>query len=100
MRDARESESPVNCGFLFLFQAMDWSLCLARFQELDGEPDFFTNQTLIHLVMHANGAQSLDPERYVLRLDDQFVYRDDYASPAIVLRHYVNPVRHKFWNAS
>ena len=100
LRDARESESPVNCGFLFLFQAMDWSLCLERFQELDGEPDFFTNQTLIHLVMHANGAQSLDPERYVLRLDDQFVYRDDYASPAIVLRHYVNPVRHKFWNAS
>jgi len=50
--------------------------------------------------MHANGARPLDRGRYVLQLDDQFIYRDSYAGPAIVLRHYVNPVRHKFWNAA
>jgi hypothetical protein len=33
----------------------------------------------------------------VLQLDDQFVYADWYAGPQIVLRHYVGPVRHKFW---
>ena len=44
--------------------------------------------------MHANGAESLDPDRYVLRLDDQFGYRDQYASRPSSLRHYVNPVRH------
>jgi hypothetical protein len=37
--------------------------------------------------------------RYVLQLDDQFIYPDCYAGSQIVLRHYVNPVRHKFWNA-
>jgi O-antigen/teichoic acid export membrane protein len=100
LRGPNEYKNPANCGLLFLFQTLDWSLCFERFHELDGEPDFFTNQTLIHLVMHANGAESLDPERYVLQLDDQFGYRDLYATPAIVLRHYVNPVRHKFWNAS
>ena len=35
----------------------------------------------------------------VLQLDDQFVYSDRYAKPAIALRHYVNPVRHKFWTS-
>jgi len=98
LRHPNESRNPVNCGFLLLFQKLDWSLSLKRFQELEGPPDYFTNQTLIHLVMHANRAQPLDPQHYVLQLDDQCLYQDRYAAPAIVLRHYVNPVRHKFWN--
>ena len=48
--------------------------------------------------MHANGVQPFDPRRFVLQLDDQFIYPDKYAGPEIVLRHYVQPVRHKFWN--
>ena len=98
--DSEEAKNPVNCGFMILFRSLDWSLAIERFLELKGEPEFFTNQTLIHLVMHANGARPLDRGRYVLQLDDQFIYRDSYAGPAIVLRHYVNPVRHKFWNAA
>jgi len=98
--DPEEARNPVNCGFMILFRSLDWSLAIERFLELKGEPEFFTNQTLIHLVMHANGARPLDRGRYVLQLDDQFIYRDSYAGPAIVLRHYVNPVRHKFWNAA
>jgi hypothetical protein len=35
--------------------------------------------------------------KFVLQLDDQFQLADRYASKSIVLRHYVNPVRHKFW---
>ena len=54
---------------------------------------------MTHLTMHANGARALDSQKFVLQLDDQFVYRDRYASREIVLRHYVNPVRHKFWTA-
>jgi hypothetical protein len=49
--------------------------------------------------MHANGALPLDATRYVLQLDDQFIYPDRYAGARLVLRHYVNPVRHKFWTA-
>ena len=47
--------------------------------------------------MHAIGARPLDPAKYVLQLDDQFVYRDFYADKTLAMRHYVNPVRHKFW---
>lgn len=95
-----ETRNPVNCGFMIVFRPLDWSLAIERFLELEGSPEFFTNQTLIHLVMHANGAHPLDRARYVLQLDDQCTYRDRYAGPGIVLRHYVNPVRHKFWNAA
>jgi len=54
---------------------------------------------MTHLTMHANHAAPFDPRKYVLQLDDQFVYPDRYANPTIALRHYVNPVRHKFWTS-
>lgn len=97
LRDAGETANPVNTGFLLLFRKLDWTVSLERFAALESDPTFFTNQTITHLTMHANGAASFAPEKYVLRLDDQFVYPDRYANPNIALRHYVNPVRHKFW---
>lgn len=96
-RNPTEREHPVNTGFLLLFRPLDWSLAIARFLELRDAPNFFTNQTITHLTMHANGALPFDHRKYVLRLDDQFVYRDCYAGKRLALRHYVNPVRHKLW---
>ena len=96
-RKESEKERPVNTGVLFLFKPLDWSLGLARLEELSGPPNFFTNQTLTHLTIHESSAAPFDPQKYVLQLDDQFVFCDRYASQEIVLRHYVNPVRHKFW---
>ena len=94
-----EEKEPVNTGFLLLFQPLDWSLSVTRFLELKATPNFFTNQTMTHLTMHANGAQPFDSRKFVLQLDDQFVYPDRYATPGIAMRHYVNPVRHKFWTS-
>ena len=96
-RQPNESKNPANCGLLLLFRKLDWSLGIERFEALGEEPNFFTNQTLVHLVLHQNGARPLDPRKYVLQLDDQTIYPDRYASAEIALRHYVNPVRHKFW---
>jgi hypothetical protein len=96
-RDPSERVHPVNTGFLLLFRSLDWSLAIARFLELNGAPNFFTNQTMTHLTMQANGALPFDHRKYVLQLDDQFVYGDRYAGKSLVLRHYVNPVRHKLW---
>ena len=98
-RNDSEKQQPVNTGVLLLRRKLDWSLSVERFLELQGAPTFFTNQTMTHLTMHANAAQALDPEKFVLQLDDQFVFREHYASGALVLRHYVNPVRHKFWTS-
>lgn len=97
-RREEEKKNPVNTGVLFLTRKIDWSRSLDRFLELAGAPNFFTNQTMTHLAMTAAGAVPLDPAKFVLQLDDQFEFADRYASPDIVLRHYVNPVRHKFWS--
>jgi len=97
LRGASEEIEPVNTGFLLLFRPLNWSLGIQRFLAMSGAPNFFTNQTITHLTMHANGAQPFDPRKYVLQLDDQFVYPDRYADASLALRHYVNPVRHKFW---
>ena len=97
LRGDEKTKSPVNTGVLLIRQPLDWSVGIQRFLELKGEPNFFTNQTITHITMHANGAQPFDPAKYVLRLDDQFVYADRFADPGLVLRHYVDPVRHKFW---
>jgi hypothetical protein len=99
LRRPDEATDPVNTGFLLLFQKLDWSLSVERFLEMKGAPDFFTNQTMTHLTMHANRAVPFDTRKYVLQLDDQFIYADRYANPSIALRHYVNPVRHKFWTS-
>jgi hypothetical protein len=96
-REPNEQLNPVNCGALLFLKKIDWSIAIRRFLELEGEPNFFTNQTLAHLALHRNGARSFDPAKYVVQLDDQFVYSDRYARRELALRHYVNPVRHKFW---
>jgi len=97
LRGANEERKPVNTGVLFVFRKLDWSLSISRFLESEEEPTFFTNQTMTHLTMHENGGRAFDPEKYVLQLDDQCVFADRYAGPRLALRHYVNPVRHKFW---
>ena len=99
LNNPAEANDPVNTGFLLLFQKLDWSVSVQRFLELKGDPTFFTNQTMTHLTMHANRAAPFDSRKYILQLDDQFVYRDRYANPTIALRHYVNPVRHKLWTS-
>lgn len=97
LRDPSERADPVNTGVLFLREKLDWSASLARLVELEGAPSFFTNQTATHVTMHASGAHPLDARKFVLQLDDQVIYRDRYASAHLILRHYVSPVRHKFW---
>src|SRR5438067_2795439 len=97
LRNPAEAADPVNTGVLFFFRKLDWSLAIERLQKLEGVPNFFTNQTMTHLTMHANGARPLDRSKFILQLDDQFQLADRYANNSIVLRHYVNPVRHKFW---
>ena len=71
----------MNTGVLSLFQKLDWSLSLQRFAEMDGAPNFFTNQTMTHLRCIKTRRAPLDPARWVLQLDDQCVYPDYYAGP-------------------
>ena len=97
IRDETEKKNPANMGFLLLFKRLDWALGLARLRAFHGVPNFFTTQTVTHLCLHANDARPFDRQKFVLQLADQTIYRDRYANRSLAMRHYVNPVRHKFW---
>ncbi|TVQ57946.1 MAG: hypothetical protein EA366_07705 [Spirulina sp. DLM2.Bin59] len=88
---------PINGGLIIFGHPPDWSAAMARFLALTTPPTYFTEQTMMHLTLHRDGAKPLPLDRYVMARDDEFLWGDRYAGPEIVLRHYVTPVRHKFW---
>ncbi|MGD2182504.1 hypothetical protein [Lusitaniella coriacea] len=97
---SHESErlNPINGGFILFKNTLDWTLAMERFLNLKEPPNYFTEQTMVHLTLHHNQALPLSPQHYIMERDDEFIYSDKYAGKTIVLRHYVSPVRHKFWH--
>ena len=95
--DDLEKLNPVNGGFIVFKKSLDWSFAVERLSKITELNHYFTEQTLVHLTMHYNQAKPLCSKRYVLSVEDQFIYPDKYAGKEIALRHYVNDVRHKFW---
>jgi hypothetical protein len=96
---APEAElQPVNGGFFVLFGPLDWDEALSRLARLDTTV-FHTEQTLLHLAMHASGGRALDGARYVVDTDDMRAWATGHAHAALALRHYTTPVRHRLWSA-
>jgi hypothetical protein len=95
--DDSEKLNPVNGGFILFRHELDWTFAIERLANLQEYPSYFTEQTIVHLTMHFNQGQPLCSKKYVLNVEDQFIYGDKSASKHIALRHYVNDVRHKFW---
>ncbi|NEO82818.1 MAG: hypothetical protein F6J87_00940 [Spirulina sp. SIO3F2] len=92
-----EEAKPINGGFIVFKQQPDWQEVMNRFLALSEPPNYFTEQTMMHLTLHRLGAKPLERDRYIMGREDEFMWRDRYAETDIVLRHYVTPVRHKFW---
>jgi Sulfotransferase family len=97
LRDEREGEMSVNSGFFFHAHALDWAPALERLEQVTDPPRTFTGQTIVHLTMHHCGAQPFDRSRYVVADDDRALPEDAHVHADTALRHYVTPVRHKFW---
>jgi hypothetical protein len=94
---ASENFASVNSGFMILKKPLDWEIPLKRLGELSASANYFTEQTSLHLAMHYNQGIPLTPEEFVVNRDDEFIYQDKHCSPKVALRHYVSPIRHKFW---
>lgn len=94
-----EKANPVNGGFILLKAPLNWEKAIERLEQLKELPNYFTEQTMLHLTMHQNQAIPLCPHKFILSRNDEFIYLDNYASNKIALRHYVSPIRHKFWLA-
>ncbi|NEU79160.1 hypothetical protein [Nostoc sp. UIC 10630] len=95
--DESEKSNPVNGGFILFRHEFDWSFAIERLANLSEVPSYFTEQTIVHLTMHHNHGKPLCSNKYVLNVEDQFIYPDKSASKNIALRHYVSDVRHKLW---
>jgi hypothetical protein len=90
------SLEPVNAGFLIIPAGMKWGEALKTCQEALRAPGWRTEQTVVSVAVNASGGLALPPERYVLRWDDRNRLRDR-TGREVVLRHYVAPVRWRFW---
>jgi hypothetical protein len=97
LRENDEKLQPVNSGFMLLKEQMDWSVGISRLESLAQSTTRFTEQTVVHLVMHHNKARRLDPDKFVTQTTDQLNIRDQFVSPAVAMRHYVSTIRNKFW---
>lgn len=95
--ETSEKFPSVNSGFMVLQKPLNWEIPLNRLAELRENANYFTEQTSLHLAMHYNQGLPLPPEQFVVNRDDEFIYQDRHCSSKVALRHYVSPIRHKFW---
>ncbi len=92
-----EMQNPINAGFILFKKALDWHEPVQRLDKLKEPPNYFSEQTIVNLTIKCNHGIALSSEKYIMNVDDQFMYPDKFASKEIAMRHYVSDIRHKFW---
>ena len=90
-------QNPINAGFILFKKSLDWNESVKRLSNLEEFPNYFSEQTIVNLTIKRNHGVALARERYIMNVDDQFMYPDKFATKQIAMRHYVSDVRHKFW---
>ncbi|ELS30846.1 MULTISPECIES: hypothetical protein [Pseudanabaena] len=94
-----EQQEPINAGFILFKKALDWHEPVQRLAKLQELPNYFSEQTIVNLTIKSNRGQALDRDKYVMNVDDQFVYPDRFVTKQTAMRHYVSDIRHKFWQS-
>ena len=92
-----EQQNPINAGFILFKKALDWDVSVQRLTDLPEPPNYFSEQTIVNLTIKQNHGIALSPEKYIMNVDDQFMYPDKFSNKKIAMRHYVSDIRHKFW---
>ncbi|TYQ30121.1 hypothetical protein [Pseudanabaena sp. UWO310] len=94
-----EQQEPINAGFILFKKALDWQEPVQRLAKLPELPNYFSEQTIVNLTIKSNRGLALDRDKYVMNVDDQFVYPDRFVTKQTAMRHYVSDIRHKFWQS-
>jgi len=92
-----EMQEPINAGFILFKKALDWNDAIQRLAKLSEPPNYFSEQTIVNLTIKQNHGVALASDKYIMNVDDQFIYPDQFATKQIAMRHYVSDIRHKFW---
>jgi hypothetical protein len=90
----------MNGGLLLIRQdSLDLDLACDLLEDWNGENIFwFTEQTLMAVLMHGSGSVPLPRERYVVSNQRQFYWEDDVDYSNIAARHFTGPVRHVMYS--
>ena len=94
-----EQQEPINAGFILFKKHLDWDESVQRLAKLQELPNYFSEQTIVNLTIKRNHGNALARDKYIMNVDDQFIYPDKFASKQIAMRHYVSDIRHKFWQS-
>ncbi|TYQ25963.1 hypothetical protein PseudUWO311_13535 [Pseudanabaena sp. UWO311] len=94
-----EQQNPINAGFILFKKTLNWDVSVQRLASLKEPPNYFSEQTIVNLTIKLNKGNALAREKYIMNVDDQFMYSDKFVSKQIAMRHYVSDIRHKFWQS-
>ena len=91
-----QTDVPLNAGFLFVPNPLDWTESSARLAALSGEPIGDTEQAAAHLTFRLAGGRPFPPTRYVVN-PRRTKPRLDLRGQDPCVRHYTRPQRGLFW---
>jgi len=90
--------SQANSGFFLLNQEIDdVKEGLDFLKSLDFQYEYFSEQSIFHILFSNNGFIPLDSKIFIVNSGDQFDFSYLYNRDSIAVRHYTGPVRHKMW---
>ena len=92
-----EQQEPINAGFILFKKALDWDETVQRLTKLQEPPNYFSEQTIVNLTIKRNHGVAFPKDKYIMSVEDQFIYPDRFVNKHIVMRHYVSDVRYKLW---
>jgi hypothetical protein len=98
LKDARKQLYQVNSGFFLLnIEIPNLKAGLDFLKKMNFEYEYFSEQTIFHILFKENNFQPLDPRIFLLNCGDQFDFSYINDIYSIAIRHYTNPVRNKMW---
>ncbi|AWG22199.1 hypothetical protein FFWV33_12080 [Flavobacterium faecale] len=88
----------VNAGFMFVLKPFEkYNKALDFYKILESTYEYFSEQTIINILLKDNNFMPLPSNTFILDSADQFDFSYLYNPRDIAVRHYTGPVRHKMW---
>lgn len=88
----------LNGGFVLMnHEPAHLSEALGFLKSLNYTYEYFTDQTIFHILSRYNNFMPLDPRTFILNSADQFDFSYLHPREKMAIRHYSGPVRHKMW---
>ena len=88
----------VNAGLMFVINKFEnYKKSLDFYKILKSKYEYFSEQTIINILLKDNSFMPLTPKTFILDAGDQFDFLYLYKPKQMAVRHYTGPVRHKMW---